>query len=573
MTTKDLIVFAIYIIGNVFISVYLGRKVKDTKDFFAAGKQSSWWLSGLSSFMTMFSAGTFVVWGGIAFQQGLVSVSISMCLGFSALFVGYRLASKWNRMGVTSAAEYINKRFGSKALNAYTWFNVVYRLLGMAVALYSLAIILEALIPTAWNEYTNEVMGISATFLIIIFCGIVVILYSIFGGLWAVLLTDVLQFIILMIAVVMVIPLGFMKMGGVSEFINGAPDGFFAPVTNEFTWVFMLSWIVIHYFKIGGEWAFVQRFVCVTTPKDAKKSSYLFGAMYLISPIIWMLPPMMYRVIDPSANFEQAYILACQYALPEGLLGLIIASMFAATISMIDSELNVYAGVLTNDFYKKMKPDSSEKQQVLVGRVLTFILGFIVVWLAIEVPNMGGAKDIILVITSLIAGLTVLPIIWGMYSKKMTQKGIFTSIVLSAATLILIKFGFLLEDGWFVSSNPGDFQSWLLKYSRTLEALVGIIVPLISLILIEMTLHRETDKFIPTSEEEIGDPEEVLPSLFPAKIIVAAVGVLSIVILGLAITAKEDITPQWILSGTLAALSGMGYLSIKKEESRRVNSE
>ena len=175
-------------------------------------------------------------------------------------------------------------------------------------------------------------------------------------------------------------------------------------MAGEFGWFFLTGWILVHYFKIGGEWAFVQRYICVPTEKEAKKAAYLFGALYLVSPTIWMLPPMLYRVIDPSANPELAYILACKYALPEGLIGLMIASMFAATVSMIDSELNVFAGVLTKDFYIRAFPRSTELRQVNMGRAFTLLLGGIVVWIAIIIPRMGGAEAVVLVITALLAG-------------------------------------------------------------------------------------------------------------------------------------------------------------------------
>ncbi len=569
MALKDLIVFFLYILGNVGVSVYLGKKIKDSDDFFAAGRQSSWWLSGLSAFMTMFSAGTFVVWGGIAFKAGFVAVTISMCLGISAMFVGYYLAGKWRKLGVSSAAEYITLRYGNWALNVYTWFNILYRLLGMAVALYSLAIVLHAIIPESWDAFFIETIGIRAVNLIIIFCGIIIVAYAIFGGLWAVLLTDVLQFVILMVAVIAVIPLGFIKMGGISTFIEQAPDKFFTPVNQEFTWVFMAAWVIIHMFKIGGEWAFVQRFICVSKTKDAKKATYLFGALYIISPIIWMLPPMMYRIIDSSANFEQAYVLACKYALPEGLLGLMIASMFAATVSMIDSELNVYAGVLTKDFYKRLFKNATENAQVVVGRVLTLLLGALVTWLAILVPRMGGAEDIILSITALVAGITVLPVIWGMFSKKINQKGIFIAIVISAFFIILAKYGLLTQDGWFISENPSGAFAWILRYARTIEAVLGVIIPVVVLIAIEATLKAESTHFIPINEhcEEGEDGES---SLFPAKIMAVAIGLLATIIALLAITATKDITPQWVLSVTLYTISAGIWFSVKKKEKIRL---
>lgn len=568
MTTKDLIVFFLFILGNIAISVYLGRKIKNSNDYFAAGNQSSWWLSGLSAFMTMFSAGTFVVWGGIAFKAGLVAVTISMCLGVSAMFVGYYLAGKWRKLGVSSAAQYISLRYGKWALNIYTWFNILYRLLGMAVALYSLAVVLQVIVPESLNEMFVASVGLSAVNSIIVFCGIIIILYTIFGGLWAVLLTDVLQFIILMVSVIAVIPLSFSKMGGVNVFIENAPENFFQPVNQEFTWVFMAAWVVIHMFKIGGEWAFVQRFICVTSNKEARKATYLFGVLYLISPLIWMLPPMIYRVVDPSADFEQAYILACKYALPEGLLGLMIGSMFAATVSMVNSELNVYAGVLTKDFYKRIFVDATEKSQVFVGRVLTLLLGGLVTWLAILVPRMGGAEDIILSITALVAGVTVLPVLWGMFSKKINEKGVFIAITISTILLIMIKYGFLSEFGWFLPDNPGRFSEWVLTYSRTLEAVFGVLVPVIVLIGVELSLKSESPKYIPIDQSK-EDDKKIESSLFPGKIMAVSIGVLALIVAILALMATSDIEFQWTLSGLLLLLSGVIWGAIKNVEKRR----
>ena len=78
---------------------------------------------------------------------------------------------------------------------------------------------------------------------------------------------------------------------------------------------------------IGGEWAFVQRYLCVSTQASAKKVAWLFGALYLTTPLLWMIPPMVFRTIQPNADPEQAYILACQAVLPAGALGLMLAAM------------------------------------------------------------------------------------------------------------------------------------------------------------------------------------------------------------------------------------------------------
>ena len=104
MHNLDWIVLVGYLAGTVFIGVFFGRIVKNASDLFAAGGQSPWWLSGLSGFMTMFSANTFVVWGGIAYEYGMVAVAINMCYGIAALLTGYTVAGKWKKLGVVSGA-------------------------------------------------------------------------------------------------------------------------------------------------------------------------------------------------------------------------------------------------------------------------------------------------------------------------------------------------------------------------------------------------------------------------------------------------------------------------------------
>jgi SSS family solute:Na+ symporter len=97
------------------------------------------------------------------------------------------------------------------------------------------------------------------------------------GGLWAVLMTDVLQFIVLNLAVLLVVPLAFIQVGGVSAFIDQAPAGFFRPTAGSYTWFFLAGWCAIHFFMIGAEWAFVQRFICVPSARDARRGHFCLG--------------------------------------------------------------------------------------------------------------------------------------------------------------------------------------------------------------------------------------------------------------------------------------------------------
>ncbi|MFW2479723.1 MAG: sodium:solute symporter family transporter, partial [Lentimonas sp.] len=171
MAIADWTVLIAYLLGTVLLGVLLGKLVKSSSDMFSAGGTSPWWASGLSAFMTMFSANTFVVWGSIAFDVGLVAVTINLMYGVAALLVGYFVASHWKGMGIQTPAQYIQLRFGTGALHFYTWAMMVLRVVGTAAALYALAKILVALMPLdEGNPLRDPVTGnLSLRYAILIF--------------------------------------------------------------------------------------------------------------------------------------------------------------------------------------------------------------------------------------------------------------------------------------------------------------------------------------------------------------------------------------------------------------------
>jgi len=494
MHRLDYTVFLIYLVGISAVGVGLALKNRTARDMFAAGGESPWWTSGLSGFMTMFSAGTFVVWGGIAYEHGLVAVMINLCYGVAALMVGAFVAGRWKRLGVTTPAQFIELRFGPPAVQFYTWAMMVFRIIGVAVALYSLSVIVVAMMPLAeGNPLRDPITGnLALGWAVLIFGGIVVI-YTMAGGLWAVLMTDVVQFIVLNLAILFVVPLAFGKVGGVAAFVEKAPDGFFALTTNKYTWFFMFGWVMIHFFMVGAEWAFAQRFLCVPSEKDAKKSAYLFGALYLVSPLLWLLPPMLYRVIDPNADPKEAYILACRAVLPAGMVGLMVAAMFSATASMISSQLNVFAGVLTDGFYRRrLAPGASEKRLIGAGRVFTVLLGAVLVGVALAIPYLGGAKDLIITTASLMVGPLLAPTIWGLFSRRVDFKAIWITASISFVLGVIAKLG-LAKEGWLVTQVTGGLSEWIQSNETTVDLIIGIVVPIIVLFILQHLAKSTAD--------------------------------------------------------------------------------
>ena len=576
MQPVDYIVLAVYLGAICLIGLALSVKNKSSQDMFAAGGESPWWTSGLSAFMTMFSAGTFVVWGGIAYKYGFVAVIINLCYGVAALLVGVFVAGRWKKLGVKTPAQFIELRFGAAAVQFYTWAMMAFRILGVAVSLYSLSIILVAMMPLgAGNLLRDPDTGNLSLFCAVLIFGGIVVIYTMAGGLWAVLMTDVLQFIVLNLAVLFIVPLALAKVGGPVAFINKAPDGFFALTTDKYTWFFMFGWVMIHFFMIGAEWAFVQRFICVPNVKDAKKSTYLFGILYLVSPMLWLLPPMIYRVIDPNADPKQAYILACRAVLPVGMVGLMVAAMFSATASMVSSQLNVFAGVLTDEFYRRLiRPQASEKSLVNMGRIFTIIIGAVVVGVALAIPYLGGAEKLIITAASLMVGPLLAPTIWGLFSRRVGISAVWVTAGISFVLGLIVKVG-LGEGGWLVTEGTRSISDWIGANGVTVDLTIGVVVPIIVLLIMQHLTKataegwNKVDRLI--RETESGGAKSVASDL-PAKIVAGCLLACAVLMFTLTALNQQDRLLLGGFGGVLLLIAAVIFAFLQMKKTRKTES-
>ena len=572
MNSIDITVLIIYLAGLLAMGSIFAR-LKSTREMFNAGGQSPWWLSGLSAFMTTFSAGTFVVWGGIAYQHGIVGVSILVVIGIAAVFVGWFLAGRWKSFGYDSAAEFLDARFGRSIVQFYTWLHGTIGIFTMGGAIYALAVIVTALIPLPEGHILADPSTgkFSVTIASLILCVLVIIITS-GGGLWAVLMTDALQFIILTVAVLMVIPLILIHIGGPAAFIEKAPENFFSPVAGEFTWIFLAGWCLVFFFKMGGEWAYVQRFACVPSSSDARKSSYLFGILYIVSPIIWMLPPMAYRLIDPNADYEQAYILACQAVLPAGMLGLMIAAMCSATASMVTTQLNVFAGAFTSEFYQRLlRPDADQKELVIVGRIITVLLGGIAIAGALLIPMLGTYTGYILASVAILTGPLVLPTIWGLFSKKIGLGTAWTVTIVSIAIGLAVKIGFqpggILEQVVLLA----PLTDLLQLNVRITEIVIGTALPLLLLVISEIFI-KETNKGwtrVSLNKSVQHGVAPAIPSPLPARLCGWSTLIISLIMVVLAFMDEKDALVIGIFAAVLFILGAGILLVARRLESHR----
>ena len=484
MVGIDYIVIVLYFLGLIAVSVLVSRSIKSSADMFIADRNSSWWLSGMSTYMTLFSASTFVIWGGVAFRSGFVAVLIGNILGFASFFVGRYLSGKWREMKIKSPGEYLTIRFGKRSLNFYTLLGIIGRGFHTAVALYAIAIVMSTLMTLPQGHFMADASGHLAVSWAIVILGIITLLYTILGGFLAVLMTDVIQFGVLITVVIFMIPLSINAIGGLDNFVANAPEGYFTPVSAEYPWFWLILWFFVNSFTIGGDWPFVQRYISVPTVSDAKKSTYLVGALYLLTPLIWYFPAMAFRQIEPTANPEQAYILMSDHVLMKGMLGVMLAAMVSATLSTVSGTLNVFANVFTYDIYGQKHPEVGEKGLIRIGRIFTFAFGAAIIALALLIPYAGGAEKVVVTILTMIIGPLYIPSVWGVFSKRLTQKHLLTAMIITYACGI---FGLAFK---FSDAVRANFE-WINP--NVLESVIGTVVPVILLAIMELwAKHKGT---------------------------------------------------------------------------------
>lgn len=547
MNILDYITIILFSIGVLITGVSFSKTGKDMKSFFSGGGNVPWGMSGLSLFMGFFSAGTFVVWGSIAYSYGMVSIIIQLTMAVAGYAVGTWIAPRWHRTHSLTAAEYITSRLGVKTQKTYTYIFLAVSVFTTGSFLYPVAKIVEV---TTGIPLTTAIFALGAFSMV----------YVALGGLRGVVVTDVLQFVILFAAVVIAVPLAFDKIGGVGTFFEKVPEGFFELFEGEYTPGFVIAFAIYNMFFLGGNWAYVQRYTSVKTERDSRKTGWLFGVLYTISPILWMLIPMIYRVYNPSLSGlenEGAYLLMCKEAMPDGLLGLMLGGMIFATASSLNATLNISAGVVTNDIFKRMRPNASEETLMNVARISTWGFGIMAIIVALLIRSMGGIVNVVISVAALTGVPVYLPVIWSLFSKRQTARTILSATFISLAINLIFKF---------VTPHFG------LALDRTWEMIVGTAVPVILLAGIEVVLKAKefiapeymayiSGRNVRMRQENAGDTEESKRTdRFTQKVLGIGLGLSGVLITVLGFIAEENIVVP-VAVGLVVTLIGI-YLLI-----------
>lgn len=417
----------------VVLGLVLGRLIKDVGAYFKGGGTLPWPAAALSNFTAMLSTFIFVAYAGIAYRDGLVAVTVFWCTVPPTLFAAAVIGRRWRRAGIMTPVEYLEVRFNAPVRQFLGWCGIAFRIIDNMVRLYAMAVFMSTVTPLPLEGS-------------IVMAGLVVLACTVTGGLWAVVLIDVVQFVILIFATLIMVPLSLRAAGGLSAVMEAYPQHFtFFQGPNGDFW-FLLAYYLMVLIKYNGNWSFIQRFYSVRDEAAGRKMALTMAGLFFITPFFFLLPAVVARAVVPDlANPEQAYAAMAMRVLPPGIMGVLMAAMLAATMSCVAAEFNVTAGVFTRDVYHRLLRRQASPQELMwAARGATLVIGGLVVIGAMFVDRLGGAFHANRVLTGLAIPLSV-PLVLGILVRNVRPWGAVAAVIVGVPTGLVLVFGTTLS--------------------------------------------------------------------------------------------------------------------------------
>ncbi len=495
LQVPDYIVLVGYFVLILGVGVYFYRYMKGMKDYFSGGNNIPWWLSGVSFYMSSFSVAAFVQYSALAYKYGWVSVTLFWTTVPATLVSVLLFAKKWRRARIGSPVEYLENRYSPALRQLFAWEGLPVRIVDDALKMVAIAMLVSAGLGVGRMEA-------------LFYSGVIILAYTVMGGLWAVAVTDFIQFVVMMVAVVILVPITVAKAGGIGTAISNMGDGFLNPIHPEFDWTYVLSLmllVILAYSSIN--WSLIQRYYCVPKEKDAIKVGWLVIALFIVGPPLILIPAMLAPQFLVVGKGQEVYALLCTQLLPAGMVGLVIAAMFAATMSMLSSDYNVCAAVLTNDVYGRLfRREASQKQLVLVGRLMTALVGMVVLGMASLMVSFTG-EDLFRSMVQLFSVFTppvAIPMLLGLLWPRMNNAGGLAGFL--AGVTVGIALFFLLDDPAHLLGLTSKKETFLIIY--TIAVTSGVMVSVSLVFPAGASERQRAEEFLRRLKVPIGQLQE-----------------------------------------------------------------
>ncbi len=471
----DYFIVIAYILGILMLGYYFKKFVDSSEDYFLGGRSLPFWAIGMSIVVSDIGAMDFVGVSGQAYRYG-ISVgnfdwigSVPAMLLAAFIFIPYF----W-RGGMYTIPEYLGRRYNStvRTLASLTW--IIFFAVDLGVLFWASAVLLNVLM--GWPVWVS----------ILITAGVVGI-YTYFGGITAVVMTDVVQLVIMFVGGFTLVFLAFHAVGGwdemVSRITSMGPEyeqhfDLIQPSTTKtpFPWtgiLFGLTFVMANAYMIGNQ-AIVQR--CLTAKNEwHAKASMIFGsALKMLIPILVLFPGLMAILQHPGLeDGDQALPMMIKSILPPGLIGLMFSAFFAGLMSSVDSLLNSTATLFTKDIYEPyIKKGADDKHYLRVGKITTLVLLIVGVATSPISSRYPGIYVAIQTFLSYFQGPLFAILLLGIFSKRTTQWGGLAGLIIGIGSAIILN---TFKSSFFTIEDPFLYVSW---WSFVVGFIVTVVVSL-----------------------------------------------------------------------------------------------
>jgi len=429
-----MIIVVVFMASMLIMGLYFSRRQKSTDQYFVAKRSLPGWAVGLSLMATLISSMTFIAYPGAAFEGDWSLLTPGFMVPVVLILAVWVLIPMYRKIIRVSAYEYFELRFG-KIVRLYGSFAFsLNHFAKMGFVFYLVALTVTSI--TGWN-----------VLIVIWMMGIVTILFTYLGGLEAVIWTDVVQGFILLVGVI--ISLGFVLYipeGGPAKMLSlawenhkfnlGSTDFGFSTPTLMVLLIYGFAW---NFQKFAADQTVVQRYLAVKSEREARKGLIL-GALLCIPvwTLFMLLGTSLWSFYQISGETLPSTIVKAEQVFPHFLVtqippllsGLVVAAMMAAAMSTISSDLNCLSAVGVEDFYRPLKPGSTDKQRLRVGRMIVAVSGLLCIFIAIYLVNSEGtALSLWFMISSIVsAGLAGLFFLAFMTTRA-NKQGVYVGII------------------------------------------------------------------------------------------------------------------------------------------------
>lgn len=458
----DWIVIIFVLGGSLTLGLYMAHRAKVGKDsasFFLGGRKIKWPLIGASLFATNIGAEHLVGLSGDSYRYGLSAGSVELTTAITLGFASAVLFPHYLKNKIYTIPEFLEMRYNRLARNFFSALMLVISIMTkLAFTLFAGALVLNGIL--GWDVMET-----------VFYIGIIVAIFTIIGGFTAVAYTDAIQAIIMIIGTSIMLFIGLDKVGGWEGLMAKVPEAMTIakPIDDPVYpfWGIMATAFYAGIFYWGIDQVNVQRVLAAPNIKQARWGAMFATLLKLLPIFLFALPGVIAYALYPGLEGDetkQTFVLLLNNLLPSGLRGLVLASLMAALITSLIAVLNSVSTLVVRDFVLEFRPETPEKKQVFLGRVVIMAAAFLGIGAAYMVyKNEEGLYKYLQTISAYLV-LPVFPaIFFGIVSKKVTLKGAYVSVISG----IFIATIFVIDQ--FMDPDLGKEVFPLLHYKLTLN--------------------------------------------------------------------------------------------------------